>query len=180
MPEEKEPRDDTLMREMASHWVKSQAVVSAFITSNVIDIHHADDLIQETATAVADKFHTYDPSRPFTPWVLAIARNLLLKYYRTRSRDRLVLSEEALKSYGAAFERVEEEVEGRRQALRSCLQEMKGRSHQLLQMRYEGNLKLKEIGERLEISASAVSVMLFRVRAVLEKCIRSHLAKWGE
>src|SRR5882724_8740360 len=33
-----------------------------------------DDAVQETLLAVHEKRHTYDPSRPFGPWLVAIAR----------------------------------------------------------------------------------------------------------
>jgi DNA-directed RNA polymerase specialized sigma24 family protein len=46
-----------------------------------------------------------------------------------------------------------------------------------LEMRYEADLKAKEIGDQLGIAASTVSVMLFRIRAILEKCIRRQLAR---
>lgn len=177
MNEETRPSDESSLRDMAAFWVRSQAIVSAYLTANVIDLHHAEDLLQETAKAVAEKFSTFDASRPFTPWVLAIARNQLLKYYRTRSRDRLVLSETALASYSGALERVEEESEERRQALRICLEQVRGKSNQVLRMRYEDNLRMKEIGDQLGIAANTVSVMLFRVRAALERCIRKQLAK---
>lgn len=168
---------DILMRDMASHWVKSQAIVSAFITSNVIDIHHAEDLIQETAKAVAEKFSGYDNSRPFTPWVMAIARNQILKYYRKQSRDRHVLSEAALDSIASAFERNEEDSEDRRRALRECLSRIKGKSREALQMRYGEGKGLKDIGNIFGVTPSTVSVMLFRVRETLEKCINSYLAQ---
>ena len=177
MKEKSSRTTDSALREMAALWVRSQAVVSAYITANVIDLHHAEDLIQETAKGVAESFSTYDNTRPFTPWVLAIARNHILKYYRSRSRDRLVLSETALMSYGGALERMEHESEDRRQALRICLERIRGRSRQVLELRYEADLKAKEIGDRLGIAASTVSVMLFRIRAILEKCIRRQLAR---
>ena len=169
-------REQTL-REMASHWVTSQSVVSAYLTANVVDLHHAEDLIQETAKAVAEKYDSFDQARPFTPWVLSIARNQLLKYYRTRSRDRLVLNETALACFAEALDRVADESEDRRLALRTCLGLVKGRSRRVLEMRYEKNMKMQEIGEQLKIGASTVSVMLFRVRAVLENCIRIQVAK---
>lgn len=168
---------DSALREMASLWVRSQAIVSAYITANVIDLHHAEDLIQETAKGVAEGFSNYDNSRPFTPWVLAIARNQILKYYRTRSRDRMVLSENALTTIGGALERIEHEAEDRRQALRLCLERIRGRSRKLLEMRYESDMKAKDIAAQLGITPSTVSVMLFRIRAILEKCIRLQLTR---
>ncbi len=74
------------MRELARLWVQSQSVISAYITANVIDAHHAEDLVQEVAQVVAEKFMTFDRSRSFLSWALGIARNRVLKYYRSRER----------------------------------------------------------------------------------------------
>lgn len=35
---------------------------------------HIDDAVQETLLAIHNKRHTYDPVRPFLPWLAAIAR----------------------------------------------------------------------------------------------------------
>ena len=102
------------MRELARLWVQSQSAISAYLTANVIDVHHAEDLVQEVAQVVAEKIGEYDRERPFTSWALGIARHRLLKYYRSRARDRLVLSETALSRLGDALERVEHEAEDRR------------------------------------------------------------------
>jgi len=174
-----QPSTHSSMSEMATLWVQSQSIVSAYITANVIDLHHAEDLIQDVAKAVAERFDTFDRSRPFTPWVLGIARNRLLKYYRSRARDRLVLSEPALASYGDAMHRIEQEAEDRRHALRTCLKQITGRSREILDLRYGADLKVKEIGLQLGISASTVSVVLHRVRRALDECIRRTLATEG-
>ena len=44
-----------------------------------------EDLVQETLMAVHARRDTYDPERPFTPWLYAIARYKLIDYLR-RSR----------------------------------------------------------------------------------------------
>lgn len=165
------------MRELARLWVQSQAVISAYLTANVLDVHHAEDLVQDVAQIIAEKFSEYDRSRSFTSWALGIARNRLLKYYRSRARDRLVLSETALVMLAGALERVEVEAEERREALRTCLQQVEGRRRTVLQMRYEQNTKVAVIAERLNMSPDGVSVMLHRVRTVLLECIRRHLAR---
>lgn len=171
--------DTESMRELARLWVQSQSAISAYITANVIDVHHADDLVQEVAQVVAEKFSEYDRARSFTSWALGIARNRLLKYYRSRARDRLVLSEAALARLGEAMERVEHEAEDRRAALRYCLERISGRRREVLDMRYGQNSKITEIAARFGMSPSGVSVMLYRVRAVLFRCVRGQLAKQG-
>ncbi len=165
------------MRELARLWIQSQSAISAYLTANVIDAHHAEDLVQEVAQIVAEKFGEYDRQRSFTSWALGIARNRLLKYYRTRSRDRLVLSEAALSQLGSALERVEHEAEDRRIALGTCLERVEGRRRRVLEMRYGENAKIGAIAEQLGMSADGVSVMLHRIRSVLHACIEKQLAK---
>jgi RNA polymerase sigma-70 factor (ECF subfamily) len=177
---DREPRrdlDTDSMRELARLWVQSQPAISAYLTANVIDAHHAEDLVQEVAQVVAEKFEEYDRQRSFTSWALGIARNRLLKYYRTRSRDRLVLSEAALTQLGSALERVEHEAEDRRIALRTCLERIEGRRRRVLEMRYGENAKVSEIARQLGMSSDGVSVMLHRIRSVLFGCIQKQLAK---
>ena len=153
------------MRELARLWVQSQSVISAYITANVIDVHRAEDLVQEVAQVIAEKFAEFDRSRSFISWALGIARNRLLKYYRSCARDRLVLSETALSHLGEAMERVEHEAEDRREALRICLQQIQGRRRKVLNMRYGENARIAEIAERFGMSDSGVWVMLHRIRS---------------
>jgi RNA polymerase sigma-70 factor (ECF subfamily) len=169
--------DTESMRDLARLWVQSQPVISAYLTANVIDLHHAEDLVQEVAQVVAEKFAEYDRSRSFTSWSLGIARNRLLKYYRLRARDRLVLSEAALNKLSEALERIEHETEDRRAALRVCLEKVQGRRRQVLEMRYGENAKVGAIAEHFGMSADGVSVMLHRIRALLFECIERQLAR---
>lgn len=164
------------MRELAGMWVQYQSAISAYITANVTDMHHAEDLVQEVAQVIAEKFASYDRQRSFLSWALGIARNRLLKYYRTRARDRLVLSEAALTRLGDALERVEGEAEDRREALKQCLQEIQGRRREVLDLRYRQNARVTDIAAQFAMSASAVSVMLFRIRAALFNCVQRKLA----
>lgn len=46
------------------------------------DMASAQDLTQETLMAIHNKRATYDPGRPFTPWLYAIARYKLADHWR--------------------------------------------------------------------------------------------------
>jgi RNA polymerase sigma-70 factor, ECF subfamily len=179
-PDDTSPADHVApMRELAGLWVQSQSVISAYITASVVDLHHVEDLVQEVAQVCAEKFASFDRQRPFLSWALGIARHRLLKYYRTRSRDRLVLSEAALARLEAALARVDHEAEDRREAVRSCLQRIRGRRRQALELRYSANAKVGDIADALGMSPSGVSVMLHRVRTALFGCIRRYLTGQG-
>ena len=69
-PEEPSQHTENIasVRELARLWVQSQSVISAYITANVIDLHHAEDIVQEVAQIVAEKFSEFDRSRSFVSW----------------------------------------------------------------------------------------------------------------
>jgi RNA polymerase sigma-70 factor, ECF subfamily len=59
-------------------------VVLEFARRRVADRHEVEDVAQETLIALHRARHTYDPARPFEPWLFAIARNVVADYHRRR------------------------------------------------------------------------------------------------
>ena len=49
--------------------------------------HEVDDLVQEILIGLHSKRETWDPTRPFLPWLHAIARYKLIDFIRHRRRD---------------------------------------------------------------------------------------------
>lgn len=56
-----------------------------------LDASDVEDLVQEVLLSVHTVRHTYDPSRPFLPWLLAIVRNRMAdaarRYGRQKGRE---------------------------------------------------------------------------------------------
>ena len=58
--------------------------------------HHRDDLVQEVFMTVHALFEDYDPTRPFRPWVFAIAYRISLRHRRkSASRRELMVEADA-------------------------------------------------------------------------------------
>jgi len=47
-----------------------------------------DDAVQDALIAIHDKRHTYDPARPFRPWLAAVARHKWIDRLRAMARER--------------------------------------------------------------------------------------------
>jgi len=60
-----------------------------FVTARVRDAHAARDVVQEVYTKAFRNRDRYDPRRPFTTWIYAIARNACVDFLRRRTRDPL-------------------------------------------------------------------------------------------
>ncbi len=164
------------MRQMARLWSKAQPAVAAMVAGAVVDYHDAEDLVAEVAELIVMKFDEYDPSRPFLPWALGIARNLVLRYYERRAGERCYrFDERTLDLLAHAHMETADEIPARLAALRACVQSIRGKSRQVLDMRYVHGLKPHAIAEALGMTRNAVWVMLHRVRIALADCIRQRL-----
>ena len=61
-------------------------VVQAFVRRRVGDASWSDDVVQECLVALHRARHTYDSTRPFAPWLYAIAQNRLVDALRIQRR----------------------------------------------------------------------------------------------
>jgi RNA polymerase sigma-70 factor (ECF subfamily) len=55
-----------------------------FLRRRVADVHELEDVYQEVFMAIFEARQTYEPGRPFEPWLFAIARNIAVDYSRRR------------------------------------------------------------------------------------------------
>jgi len=163
--------------ELSVLWTKAHPIVFAFIRSTVRDFHRSEDVMQEVAATVAEKFDQYDRERPFPPWVIGIARNKVLAYLRKHTNDRHVFDDETVGKIADVY--VEAEAEGEfsemRSALEACMEQVKGRARKILELRYVRNQTPAAISKGTGMTANAVSVMLHRIRQALRECVRSQL-----
>ncbi|MEM1353832.1 MAG: sigma-70 family RNA polymerase sigma factor [Planctomycetota bacterium] len=160
--------------------MKSQPTVAAYIASVVWDRHHVEDLVQEVATVVAEKVDLYEPERPFLPWALGIARNLILKYMQRRSRDPLVFDGDLLGDLAQAHIRLADGAKSRKAALHECVGRLTSQRKDLIEKRYFRGIGIKPLARELGRSEAAVSMLLLRIRQSLARCIRERLAAQAE
>ncbi len=57
-----------------------------FLQRRLFDPDEVADVLQEILMTLHRARHTYDPSRPFEPWMFAIARHVLIDHTRRRTR----------------------------------------------------------------------------------------------
>lgn len=158
-------------------WSEAQPVVAALIVGSVGDFQHAEDLVSQVAETVVVKFDQYDRSRPFLPWAMGIARNVVLQHYERRAGDRLVFFDErTLRAMAVAHEEVAGEASERLALMRLCLGEVKGKTRRVMEMRYLDGVRPAAIGRALDMTSNAVWVMLHRGREAIARCVQRRLA----
>ena len=61
-------------------------IITLFVRRRVFDQAEVDDVCQEALLAIFKSRHTYQPTRPFEPWLFAIVRNVIGAYLERNRR----------------------------------------------------------------------------------------------
>jgi len=164
------------IKQMTIDWTRAEPSVGRFVRSFIRDSAEVEDVLQEVALVIVDRYSSYDPTQPFIGWALGIARRVVWTHLRTRYRDRDLTLKNAIDQVSSAFARLDPHVQEMKDALAQCVEKVGGEGRRALHLRYEEGLELKQIACRLGKSASAISVLLYRVRSALRDCIDNRLS----
>lgn len=138
----------------------------------------AQEVAQEAMTKALAKIDTYDPSRPFAPWLYRIARNLCVDRHR-RKRPTSELNEETTAPMswadgGNRFGRRADEVVHQNQlnqAVMAAMGQIGPMYREIIEMYHFEHMTYREIADRLELPDGTVMNRLFRARRKLQAAL---------
>jgi RNA polymerase sigma-70 factor (ECF subfamily) len=162
--------------QFAALWTAAQPTISAFIRTLIPQYQQADEVLQRVAVTLVRKFDQYDPTRPFGAWAVGVAKYEVLYYRRERATDRHLFGDGLIEQIASRYELFVEEVDPIREALRRCIDDLKGRSKRVIELRYRRGLRSNAIAEEMALSSGAVRMLLCRVRESLRNCIERRTA----
>ncbi|HMO15901.1 MAG TPA: sigma-70 family RNA polymerase sigma factor [Pirellulaceae bacterium] len=148
----------------------------------------AEDLVQETFLA-ALRANTYSLHSSERTWFIGVLKHKIIDYLRKHSRDqksRQVLEDEAADPFDetgrwrnapnrwfAGSSRTIEREEFW-EVLRRCLDDLPSRLRAVFTLRELDELPMSELRRDLDISAGNLSVLLYRARMGLRRCLEVH------
>lgn len=119
----------------------------------------AEDIVQDILLSLHAVRHTYDPERPLTPWLMAIARNRLADFQRRqarRSRNEVVVA--VLPETFGADTANRNSVPGDPEELHRAIASLPAGQRQAVEL-----LKLREMSLKEASAASGMSVPALKV-----------------
>lgn len=150
---------------------RHQAKIYGFIFSKVSDADLADDIFQDTFIKVIHtlKGGKYNEEGKFLPWVMRIAHNLVMDFYRKQKRTQVINDSQDkplfafLSDAGDSIEKlmINEQIE---KDLKFLIQELPNDQKQVVLMRIYQDLSFKEIAEQTDVS---INTALGRMRYAL-------------
>ncbi len=138
-----------------------------------LDPASCEDLAQDVLLTLHRVRHTYDPTRPFVPWLLSIAYRRMIDLHR---RDRRIRSQEMvvpdiLETFADPSANADVEASELRAWLRQAMTELPPKQRQALELVKLGELSVAEASARTGQSAVAIKVNVHRaiksLRAIL-------------
>ncbi len=166
--------------DFATLWAESYDRLRTYVRIFVPVLHDADDVLQDTAVAIAKDFDKYDPDRPFLEWAIGVARNRVLQYYRKRGRDRrMIFDVDTVSKIEGSLLELEPHINSYEEPLEFCLQKLPEKSRRMLELRYTCCMSADEIGVQLKMTVQSVYTRLSQIRVALRDCVRRQLQKSG-
>jgi RNA polymerase sigma-70 factor (ECF subfamily) len=163
--------------EFTTYLAGVQARLYGYIHSLIPDINDADDLYQQTALVLWNKFGEFDRGRDFFAWACGVARGEAANFARRRARQRLYLSADVnLLLVEAHAEFTDAEQDERRTTLSRCVEKLPPADRELLTECYREPDGVHAAAERRNRSAHSVYNSLRRIRKALYDCVNRALA----
>jgi RNA polymerase sigma-70 factor (ECF subfamily) len=123
----------------------------------------AEDAFQQTWLKVTERIGRYDRTRPFAPWLFAVARNLALDHLRRRQPASLEDVDEPLAPVGPDADPLAHAVARQRGArIADAVAEMTPLDREVLSLRFESDLELPDLAATLGVPVPTAKARLYR------------------
>lgn len=149
----------------------------SFLILLVHNHNDAEEILQETAAFLWEKFDTFEEGTNFGAWAIQVAKNKAFEFLRNNQRTRMVFKEEAYSAISEVAEETTLDVSERLGALNACLSRLGEQNQRLLLLRYRRNVSVKKIAEMTGRSLNGLYQSYSRIIELLRTCIKRQLSE---
>jgi RNA polymerase sigma-70 factor (ECF subfamily) len=162
-----------------SLFLRSEREIFRYVSVLVPNLPDADDIVQQTAVALWEKFDEYDPKQPFTPWACRFALNKAHQWVERRHRWKRLLDEGLAEQLLRRREEIRPELDQRLTHLDECLRKLPGPQRELVERYYHRREGVDQLAKAFDRSVAATYKMLQRIRQSLQVCIEDAVVREG-
>lgn len=150
--------------------------VFSFVLNKVQDKNSADEITVSVFSKVLSKLDLYKTEFDFKIWVLSIAQNTIIDYWRKKSRDNED-STENFEGFINQFAKSPEELlisEEDQSHIISVINTLDSKYQDIIRLRFFDEKSIKEISEELKISVSNTKVRIMRAKKLLGELLKDN------
>ncbi len=156
-----------------SLFLRSEREIFRYVAALVPNLADADDIVQQTALALWEKFDAYNPAQPFTPWACRFALNKTRQWIERRQRWQALLENGLAEELEQRREELLPELETRLKHLEGCLGKLPEEQRSLVEGYYFRRDGIEGLAANSGRTIAATYKMLQRIRQALQVCIRN-------
>src|SRR6188472_2651017 len=104
-----------------SLFLRSEREIFRYVAALVPNVAEAEDIVQQTALVLWEKFDAYDPGLPFTPWACRFALNKTRQWLERRQQWQALLENGLSEELALRWEELRPELDRRLGHLEGCL-----------------------------------------------------------
>ena len=158
-----------------SLFLRSEREVFRYVAALVPNVTDAEDIVQQTAMALWEKFEDYDPALPFTPWACRFALNKARQWIERRQRWQALLNGGLAEELMQRRQELLPEFEVRLKHLEGCLGKLPQEQRSLVEGYYYERTNIETLSQRSGRSEAATYKMLQRIRHALQVCVEARI-----
>lgn len=154
-----------------SLFLRSEREIFRYVAALVPNVADAEDIVQQTALALWEKFDAYDPSQPFTPWACRFALNKARQWVERHQRWRALLEGGLAEELAKRRDELRPELETRLRRLEGCLGQLPDEQRSLVDGYYYRRQEIDQIANQSGRTVASTYKALQRIRRALQSCM---------
>ena len=162
---------DAAQQRFLSLFLRSEREIFRYVAALVPHVADVEDIVQQTALALWEKFDSYDPDQPFTPWACRFALNKTKQWIERRQRWQALLEGGLAEELARRREELRPEIETRLKHLEGCLGKLPAEQRSIVEGYYYRREGIEKLAEQSGRTVAATYKTLQRIRQALQVCI---------
>lgn len=154
-----------------SLFLRSEREIFRYVAALVPNVADAEDIVQQAALALWEKFDSYDPNQPFTPWACRFALNKARQWAERHQRWKMLLDAGLAEELACRREELRPEIELRLGRLEGCLGKLAPDQRSLVEGYYYHRKPVEELADDSGRTVASTYKALQRIRQSLQACI---------
>jgi RNA polymerase sigma-70 factor, ECF subfamily len=158
-------------QQFLSLFLRSEREIFRYVAALVPNVADAEDIVQQTAVALWERFAAYDPAQPFTPWACRFALNKARQWIERRQRWQALLEGGLAEELARRRDELRPELECRLKHLEGCLGKLPEDQRLLVEGYYYHRTTIEQLSQGSGRTVAATYKALQRIRQALLVCV---------
>ncbi len=172
--------DQPAQAEFLRLFLSSERELLRYVATLVPCAGDAEEIVQQTAVVLWEKFDQYNPQHPFTPWGCRFALNVAKQWMARQQRWKALLNGKLAEELLRRRNELLPDMEARIRHLDECMGKLPEDQRDIIDGYYFRKAKIESISRESSRSVDAIYKALQRIRQALRNCIESAFQREAE